>query len=582
MAGLTAFNTGLSGLNVNSRRLDMIGNNIANVNTLGYKSSRMLVSSSVTPTFSLGTAPTGLSGGTNPMQVGLGTAVSAIQRDHSVGAIATTGVTTDVAIEGDGFFIVDRAGDRQYTRAGAFQLDSLNNLVAPNGSSVLGYGVDGEFALVQADLIPLNLPVGTLTVAEATQNVIFSGNLNSSGEIGTTGSIFETAAFYLDSGLTTLADETADVTTTDLYIDDGTGTGTLAFASADPGPLVTIDGIEKGGKDIGTRTFEFTSGASTADGSGQTLQDYMDWLDEVLGLHDTAISGFQLGGGVTMSSGQIVVNGNIGTAQELSIESSDITVTNNGAGSSAPFVFTQTGEADGESVRTSFVSYDSLGTPVTVDLTFVLMETTAGEGSEWFFIAESNDNATSDRVVGTGVMEFDANGRFLDATSQSFQLRRDNGAVDPLVVDMDFLSSENLSALTDTQSELSAVYQDGSPIGTLTSFSIGSDGVINGSFSNGLTRNLGQIALAKFTNPQGLDDTGGGYYRVGPNSGTPIITSPLAFGTGRLIGGALEQSNVDLSREFTDMILASMGYSASGRVISTADELVDQLLLLGR
>jgi len=142
--------------------------------------------------------------------------------------------------------------------------------------------------------------------------------------------------------------------------------------------------------------------------------------------------------------------------------------------------------------------------------------------------------------------------------------------------------AEQISSLTDTRSNLAAVFQDGSPIGTLNGFSIGGDGLITGSFSNGLSRTIGQVALAKFSNSAGLVDIGNSMFQVGPNSGDPLVAAPLDFGTGRLIGGALELSNVDLSREFIDMILASTGYSASSRVITTTDELIDQLLLLGR
>jgi flagellar hook protein FlgE len=126
------------------------------------------------------------------------------------------------------------------------------------------------------------------------------------------------------------------------------------------------------------------------------------------------------------------------------------------------------------------------------------------------------------------------------------------------------------------------VSQDGSAIGTLSNFSIGEDGTISGSFTNGLTRNIGQIALAKFTNPEGLIDVGDSLYRIGPNSGTPLVGAPGDFGSGRLLGGALELSNVDLSQEFINMILASTGYSAASRVITTTKELIDQLLVLGR
>ena len=180
-------------------------------------------------------------------------------------------------------------------------------------------------------------------------------------------------------------------------------------------------------------------------------------------------------------------------------------------------------------------------------------------------------------------MTFDSKGRFVFASNQSFSVDRQNGAVNPLTVKMDFNNgTDAVSSLTDAASNLAAVFQDGSAIGTLSSFSIGEDGAISGSFTNGLTRTIGQVALAKFSNPEGLVDAGDNLFRTGPNSGTPLIAKPSEFGTGRVVGGALELSNVDLSQEFINMILASTGYSAASRVITTTDELITQLLALGR
>jgi flagellar hook protein FlgE len=308
----------------------------------------------------------------------------------------------------------------------------------------------------------------------------------------------------------------------------------------------------------------------------------MDFLDAALGLNDTTVTGQSLGGAVSFAAGQVVITGNEGTVQQIEIDTADTVATNGGAAISQPFVWSKTGDADGESVRTSFVVYDSLGTPLTIDLTFVLQQTTAGTGTTWEFIAESTDNDAVDRVLGIGVVEFDSNGKFLSTTNDAFSVIRGNGAVSPLTVTMQFNSgADAITALTDTGSELAAIFQDGSPIGTLASFSIGEDGIISGAFTNGLSRTIGQIALAKFTNPEGLVDVGSNMFRIGPNSGTPIVASPLEFGTGRVVGGALELSNVDLSQEFINMILASTGYSAASRVITTTDELMQQLLLIG-
>ena len=116
----------------------------------------------------------------------------------------------------------------------------------------------------------------------------------------------------------------------------------------------------------------------------------------------------------------------------------------------------------------------------------------------------------------------------------------------------------------------------------LTSFSVGADGVITGGFSNNRTRSLGQVVIATFNNDAGLVDRANNLFQIGPNSGSALITPPGNFGTGQIVGGALELSNVDLGQEFIEMITTSTGYSASSRVISTADQLIQQLLVLGR
>jgi flagellar hook protein FlgE len=579
MASTTALFTGLSGLTSNSRRLDVIGNNIANVNTTAYKSNRMTFAPTFSRNFSLGTAPGDATGGSNPGQIGLGVTIGGTQRNFTNGAIGVTGVATDLAIEGDGFFIVNQAGSRYFTRSGGFIRNPENDLMTQSGAKVMGYEVDDQFNIVEGNLAELNIPVGTLTLAEQTSNVIFNGNLNASGEIATTGSVHETRAFYTDPAGTVPVDGSTQFGVQDIYVSDGAGGFTLAFEAASVvGSTITIAGVEKGGKDLGSASFEITSNATT-------FGDYIDFLDEYLGTDSTAIGSVSdLGGSVTIGvDGSIVITGNEGTVQDLDIETGDITIDTPGAGLANPLVMSKISDAEGESVRTSFVVYDSLGTPLTIDLSFVLQGTQASGGTTWEFVAESSDNDATDRLLALGEVSFDANGRFVGATNQSFSIQRANGAVNPLTVNMDFDSgTDSVSSFTDSASNFAAVYQDGSPIGTLGSFSIGEDGMISGSFTNGLTRTIGQVALAKFSNPEGLVDVGDNLFGGGPNSGTPLIATAREFGTGRIVGGALELSNVDLSQEFIDMILASTGYSAASRVITTTDELMTQLLALGR
>ncbi|MFN7614428.1 MAG: flagellar hook-basal body complex protein, partial [Phycisphaerae bacterium] len=169
MASTTALFTGLSGLNANSRNLDVIGNNIANVNTTAFKSSRLMFSNMFSRNMRAGTAPAETTGGTNPYQIGLGVAISGTQRNMTGGTISASGDARDLAIDGNGFYEVQRGETQYYTRAGAFRQNAINELTDISGNRVLGYGVDDEFNIIPGILQPLEIPTGQLTIAQATQ-----------------------------------------------------------------------------------------------------------------------------------------------------------------------------------------------------------------------------------------------------------------------------------------------------------------------------------------------------------------------------------------------------------------------------
>ena len=188
------------------------------------------------------------------------------------------------------------------------------------------------------------------------------------------------------------------------------------------------------------------------------MNSCLAFMDQVFGLDATVISGQNLGGGITVGpgggpdAGKVMITGNEGTVQDLDIDTGDIQVTYadpRGVGINQPFVMTKTAAANGESERTSFVVFDSLGTALTVDLSFVLQTTTPGAGSTWEFIAESSDTDAVDRIIGLGVVNFDANGRVVSATNQQFPLARDNGAASPPTVNITcYTGPAALSALT--------------------------------------------------------------------------------------------------------------------------------------
>lgn len=560
MALTTAMYTGLSGMNANQTRINTIGDNIANVNTHAFKGSRTLFQTQFSQLLSMGNGPSETSGGVNPTQVGLGTLVGTIQRNFNPGSIEATGIASDLAIDGDGFFILRRpSGQQVYTRDGAFALDSDNRLVSMDGYAIRGFGIDENFNIQPTVLTDLTIPLGTLTVARATENVIMDGDLSAAATIATRGSRHTSQALVAGGGGSAVA-----------------GTALTALRSAsDPGvPLfatgntITVSGVDKGERELPDQTFVVGT-------DGATLGDFASWLEGILGIQDAA--GLAGNPGVTVEGGMLVINSNAGELNGFSINATDITSDN--TGSPVPFTLTQTSEANGSGVLTSFSVYDSLGAPVIVSATFAL-ESKSEAGTVWRFYLEAPDADGSSRALGTGTVSFDTEGNFRSVTGNQVNLNRvGSGAASPLAFALDF---SNIHGLSTRASNVIMAEQDGFPPGTLSGYSVGVNGTINGTFTNGMSRTLGQVALAVMSNPEGLLAEGDNLYVLGPNAGEPTVTPPELFGAGSILGGALELSNVDLASEFIGLITSSTGFQASSRVISTSSDMLDQLLLLVR
>ncbi|MEM9488020.1 MAG: flagellar hook-basal body complex protein, partial [Myxococcota bacterium] len=234
-----------------------------------------------------------------------------------------------------------------------------------------------------------------------------------------------------------------------------------------------------------------------------------------------------------------------------------------------------TQEADGESTLTTFAAFDSLGNPLTVNLVTVLT-TKDANGTQWDFYATAEDDTDLDTFLGTGTASFDTEGQFISLNGSVLTLdRTDTGADNPLQINLAFTDPfGSVSALVDQQTELRTLSQDGFPIGSLEDFDIGLDGVIVGSFTNGLRRTLGQIPVATFPNNLGLRQVGGSLYEAENNSGNASVVTAGTSGGGVVVSRALELSNVELSEEFVNLITASTGFSASSRIITTSDDLL--------
>ncbi len=229
---------------------------------------------------------------------------------------------------------------------------------------------------------------------------------------------------------------------------------------------------------------------------------------------------------------------------------------------------------------TNFTVYDSLGIPLQVRLTTAL-ESRDGDTVTYRWFADSGDNdpvgTNAPIAVGTGLVTFDSQGNQISTTGTQVTIARDNiPSSSPLTFDLDFAQVSGVA----TQSELSASRQDGSPPGTLTSFTVGEDGIISGIFSNGIFRDLGQIRLARFSNPSGLAQKGRNMFAQTVNSGLPITGNPGDLGIGRIVAGARELSNTDVGENLIRLILSTTMYRSNSRVISTAQEMLDELLNL--
>ena len=274
--------------------------------------------------------------------------------------------------------------------------------------------------------------------------------------------------------------------------------------------------------------------------------------------------------------------GNTGVDNAISIGLSGLQKVVSGETVPVSLPFSSTQDAVGESAVADFIAYDSLGIPLSVRVTAVLEERD-GDSMAYRWFADSADNdplSGSNIAVGTGLITFDGNGSYASATNSTVSIDRQGvPSASPLEFEMNFAE---LSGLASDSASLAVSQQDGSAAGQLTSFIVGEDGTITGVFSNGITRTLGQIRLARFSNPAGLEQKGENLYSIGVNSGLPLPGTPGVGGIGRISSGAVELSNTDIGSNLIDLILASTMYRGNTRVITTAQQMLDELLALRR
>ncbi len=348
-------------------------------------------------------------------------------------------------------------------------------------------------------------------------------------------------------------------------------------------------GYRKGGRALDTKDFTI---ASTT-----TVQELVEFMEDAMGIFDPSDDPLNsvptslntiAGETGTLSQGGSITNGrlrfvsNNGEANALEIDLSSFTVNTSGNTVLTPNLsFGSIQEGKGQGTVADFVVFDSLGIPLNVRVTAVL-ETRTGSATTYRWFAESaqNDPLTGSEVsVGTGLVTFDGEGSYVSNTNNTVAVERRNfPSSTPLQFDLDFSKMSGLSA---NVASMSASKQNGSAAGTLTSYVVGEEGLVRGVFSNGNTRDLGQIRLAKFSNPAGLEQRGQNMFASGVNAGISFA-NPGVDGSGKLVAGAVELSNTDIGKNLIDLVLATTLYRGNTRVVTTSQQLLDELLNLRR
>lgn len=340
---------------------------------------------------------------------------------------------------------------------------------------------------------------------------------------------------------------------------------------------------EKGGREVNPpKEFAITSLS--------TVLDLITFMEESFGIQGSTtangipidVTGLSPGG--SLIDGRIRLVANNGVGNRIDISTADFTLfADSGAITQPNLNFRSTQSAVGESATADFLVYDSLGIPLNVRITAVLEGRDASSTTyRWFADSLDNDPILGvQTAVGTGVITFDGRGNLIPGNAATVSIQRANLPSDkPLVFELDF---SNVSGLADPRgSSMQVTRQDGQPPGKLTNYIVAEDGVIRGVFDNGFERDLGQVRLVRFANNAGLEARGQNLYAASVNSGLPVEGNPGQQGIGQIIRGAIELSNTDIGKNLIDLILASTQYRGNARVITAAQQLLDELLNLRR
>ncbi len=634
--------SGVSGLRNHQTKLDVIGNNIANINTIGFKGNRVTFADQISQLIRVGRGTRENYGSVNPMSVGLGMSIQSIDTIQSQGALESTGFATDLAIQGKGYFVIRHGDDSFYTRAGNFSLDENGKLITGDGGFVQGWIADnlGNITTDSA-LEDMEIPLQMKIPAHATDNVVFYSNLDATGT---------TAAARLtepgNSNVTSITGTASDgvggthsISITGQQATNSTGTGALTgmnfndtleslgvldtegfSVSVDTGTDVQENYIISGltlqstvgelinalNEQVNGVRFDLTEG-----GSVQVTREYagigtqynvriQDTEDSDLAQRIFGGTEFDVNNG-TASTLQAVdtftdSSGNpaVATALEfIADHTSGLMTEIRGVGGSGVTVLSGEGfsATDGSplivntedtSHSTSITIYDHQGETHNLYMTF----TKTSMANTWVWEADVSSPATV--ISGsTGQVSFNNDGSLatfsFDNNATAFRFSPRVGT-DDVAVTFDPGMVGTFSGLSQTAAPFTtaAIKQNGYGLGELENVLIDENGLILGNFTNGVDQTLGQVVVADFANNQGLERAGNNLWRETVASGIPIMGESNVNFNSKVQAGYLEMSNVDLVKEFTEMITAQRGFQANARVVTVSDQVLTEATQLKR
>jgi len=556
-----ALSAGVTGLQAHQRMLDVAGNNLANVNTTGFKSSRITFSELLSQTIRKASQPTSTVGGTNPQQMGSGVGIAGISPNMAQGNIVNTGNPLDLAMEGEGYFVLSD-GDRDlYTRAGALAVDANSNLVDPaTGYLVQRIGSVGESDGFQtAGDGNINVPYDVAMAANATSEVVLAGNLSSDATFDTT----QTQKLSSNIALTTSSGTMATSATLVSALDQFSG----SFGATDTDGKLYVTGYQPDGTEV-TDSTGLDISATT------TLADVLSYIDSKLSASNVTAS---------ISNGKIVVTDDTSGYSRSDISLS-YTASSDGTDSLTLPAYFELSTVGGEEVKNINITvYDNLGGTHTLSGAFVRTDTT----NTWDMVLTSitgNVSAiTPDNRRIQGI-EFGTDGSYsglnaiVDDASE-FIVTFAHDTSNPQTISMSLGTAGQLNGLTQFAADSTAVAreQDGYESGRLSTVSVDNGGTLIGAFSNGIKKDIATIQISLFQNTSGLESIGNGYFIPSANSGEAVATQAMSGGAGSVHGGSLEKSNADVATEFVNMIQAQNGFQANARTIRVANDILNEL-----